>query len=99
MFIHLSVPLKQQSVTVIERGTDHLYLSWVDPHNYTYQGHEIGYRRHDSTALELRNGSNDMTFDLGGLDPGYLYDIYVVAVTAGVKSQPSETLTTPTCES
>ncbi|XP_035826277.1 tyrosine-protein phosphatase 10D [Aplysia californica] len=91
-----TVPLRQESLEVWARGTDFLSLRWVSPHNYTYDEHEIGFTRENSTLFELRNSTNDLTFNLTDLDPGYSYGIYVVAVTAGVKSQPSDTITAAT---
>ncbi|GFR86087.1 protein-tyrosine-phosphatase [Elysia marginata] len=90
-----TVPLTPVDPIVLSRGNDFLLLQWVSEDNYTYDGHEISYRRTNGNE-EVIKTPQELTYNLTGLEAGYSYDIYIVAVKFGVKSQRSRRLVAAT---
>ncbi|GFN86195.1 protein-tyrosine-phosphatase [Plakobranchus ocellatus] len=90
-----TVPLRPEDVQVISRGNSYLYLQWVSHQNLTYETHEINYLRENGSRMTEKL-SSELTFNLTELEPGYNYEIYVVAITLNARSQSSEVIVAST---
>ncbi|KAK3790007.1 hypothetical protein RRG08_016325 [Elysia crispata] len=86
-----TVPLSPENVSVISRGNTFLHLEWVSVEELSYDRHEISYIRENGSLRVIETPSN-LTYNITGLEAGYSYDIYVVAITLDVRSQRSRKL-------
>ncbi|CAG5131470.1 unnamed protein product, partial [Candidula unifasciata] len=84
-------PLKAEALAVTTSGSNFLVLQWTSTHGFRYESHEIHFMRENSN-WQTKYSDSQVAFNLTNLDPGYSYQIYVVAVTAGARSPPSDTL-------
>ncbi|XP_059175295.1 tyrosine-protein phosphatase 10D-like [Physella acuta] len=86
-----TIPLSPVNVTVQDRGSNYLILTWATVNDLLNQGFVISYRK-ENDARQSINTSSVLTFNLTGLNAGYSYEVSIEAVTLDKRSNPSDTI-------
>ncbi|CAL1528916.1 unnamed protein product, partial [Lymnaea stagnalis] len=90
-----TVPLQPTDITVQERGSNFLQLQWKKANDGLSEGHKLHYKRENGT-WQMTTIQGVMNYSLNGLEPGYTYQIYLVAFTLDKESQRSDIINAST---